>query len=311
MSKHQVIGTIRIAMPDEHHSATIANLVEKYEEAVQRGHKVVAERLISDARALDPATLEIELARRAFNDESGSTEELYERRRKIIERLGGVAVAAPDHVDAWILLSTCLASLNQFEGVLRATASGLKRDSNILALWLHRVRAQIQLGQMDSAARSLRHCTRLAPTDRMVEELVRTHPACPSCDSLFISPKAVACSVCGAKGPGAGGAVASVRTRGDSKFDIYFPRIRDVIAVALRMPPRIKTMVTLDTLMKRHLKRTNEQCGIVLDALSRELGEAFDATLFKAATEGHLDLLVADLIRAIDPAKDAKRPTGA
>jgi hypothetical protein len=70
------------------------------------------------------------------------------------------------------------------------------------------------------------------------------------------------------------------------------------------MPDHIKKRLTLDTLLKRHLKRTNQQCARVLRAMSDEFGMAFDHELFKSAVIGYLDLLISDLIRAINPRDD-------
>ena len=84
----------------------------------------------------------------------------------------------------------------------------------------------------------------------------------------------------------------------------------DVIADALNMPDRIKKQLTLDTLLKRHLKRSNQQCANVLRAMSKEFGAAFDEPLFNSAVVGFLDLLIADLIRAVNPKKDSTIDTG-
>ncbi len=281
------------------HEETIIQLVDRHSQAAMLGDSDAAQASLHEARELDPATLEIELAKRAFLSELGTPEEISERRQRVVARLGGVAVAAPDRIEAWRLLAEMLGRLHNYEGVLRATASGLKREPNHVALWVMRSTAQIELQQFDSAARSLRHCVKIAPTNNQVESLVRHHPACRACYSLFPSVEAKECTMCGALGPGAGGKVASVRMRSHSKFDLYFPRVRQVVADALQMPARIVNLMTLDTLLKRHFKRTNQQCALVLRAMSREFGASFDAELFRSAVVGYLDLLIADLIRAI------------
>ncbi|MCB9933906.1 MAG: hypothetical protein H6841_10845 [Planctomycetes bacterium] len=295
---------------NENHEDTIIEMVNQSGQAVMVGDSIRAEEWLTRARQLDPVTCEIELARRAWANQSGSTAEIKRRRDSVVARLGGVAVAAPDRIDTWRVLADYLRQLANHEGVLRATASGLKRDPTNIELWVRRTRAQIELGQLDSAARSLRHCTRLAPTHDAVEALIRVHPMCANCGALFDTAGADCCKMCGHDGPGRGAVVRSVRARNSSKFDVYFPRVRDVIADSLNMPDRIKKQLTLDTLLKRHLKRTNQQCASVLRALSKEFGAAFDEPLFHSAVVGFLDLLIADLIRAINPKKDTSIDTG-
>jgi hypothetical protein len=268
------------------------------------GDVVAAEKALSSARQLDPVTFEIELAKRAWANQSGGDEEILRRRENVVKRLGGVAVAASDRTDCWKQLAEFLRQQGNHEGVLHATAGGLKRDPVNIDLWVRRVRAQIELGQLESAARSLRHACQIAPTHDAVEALVRVHPLCAKCDALFPTSGADVCTSCGADGPGRGSLVRSVRSRHQSKFDIYFPRVRDVLAEALDMPEHIKKRLTLDTLLKRHLKRTNQQCARVLRAMSEEFGSAFDHELFKSAIIGYLDLLISDLIRAINPRDD-------
>ena len=294
----------------EYHEDTIIELVNQSGEAVMVGDSVRAESVLNQARQLDPVTVELELAKRAWANQTGGEAEVTRRRDAVIARLGSVAVAAPDRIDAWRMLADFLRQQGKHEGVLHATASGLKRDPVNIELWVRRTRAQIQLGQLDSASRSLRHCTKLAPTHDAVEALIRVHPMCGKCDALFPHAGAESCAMCGADGPGRGAAVRSVRAKHSSKFDVYFPRVRDVIADALNMPDRIKKQLTLDTLLKRHLKRSNQQCANVLRAMSKEFGAAFDEPLFNSAVVGFLDLLIADLIRAVNPKKDSTIDTG-
>lgn len=294
----------------QNHEDTIIEMVNQSGQAVMVGNSVKAEEWLTRARQLDPVTCELELAKRAWANQSGSAPEIKRRRESVVARLGGVAVAAPDRIDAWRVLADYLNQLGNHEGVLRATASGLKRDPTSIDLWVRRTRAQILLGQLDSAARSLRHATKLAPTHDGVEALIRVHPMCANCGALFDTAGADTCRMCGHDGPGRGAVVRSVRAKNSSKFDVYFPRVRDVIADSLNMPDRIKKQLTLDTLLKRHLKRTNQQCANVLRALSKEFGAAFDEPLFHSAVVGFLDLLIADLIRAINPKKDNTIDTG-
>ncbi|MCB9895873.1 MAG: hypothetical protein H6839_15610 [Planctomycetes bacterium] len=289
----------------DNHEDTIIEMVNQSGQAVMVGDSLKAEEWLSRARKLDPVTCEIELARRAWANQSGSVEDIKRRRESVVARLGGVAVAAPERIDTWKILADYLRQLGNHEGVLRATASGLKREPMSIELWVRRTRAQIELAQLDSAARSLRHCTKLAPTHDAVEALIRVHPMCGNCGALFHEAGADTCKMCGADGPGRGAAVRSVRAKHRSKFDIYFPRVRDVIADSLNMPDRIKNQLTLDTLLKRHLKRTNQQCANVLRAMTKEFGAAFDEPLFNSAVVGFLDLLIADLIRAINPKSDS------
>lgn len=294
----------------EYHEDTIAELVNQSGQAVMVGDSLKAEDALNKARQLDPVTVELELSRRAWANQSGGKQEVERRQEAVVARLGSVAVAAPDRIDTWRLLADYLRQLGKHEGVLRATASGLKRDPTNIELWVRRTRAQIQLAQLDSASRSLRHCTRLAPTHDAVEALIRVHPMCANCDALFPHAGAESCTMCNADGPGRGALVRSVRAKNSSKFDVYFPRVRDVVADALNMPDRIKRQLTLDTLLKRHLKRSNQQCSSVLRAMSREFGMAFDEPLFNSAVVGFLDVLIADLIRAINPKKDSTIDTG-
>lgn len=288
----------------------IVEYVNQSGRAVMVGDSVKAEEWLTKARKLDPPGVELELARRAWANQSGTPADIKRRRESVVARLGGVAVAAPDRVDVWRQLAEFLRQLGNLEGVLRATASGLKRDPVNIDLWVRRTRAQIELKQLQSASRSLRHCTKLAPTHDGVEALIRVHPMCAVCDALFPHAGAETCEDCGADGPGRGAAVRSVRAKNSSKFDVYFPRVRDVISNSLNMPDRIKKQLTLDTLLKRHLKRSNQQCSTVLRAMTREFGAAFDEPLFKSAVVGFLDVLVADLIRAINPKTDSTIDTG-
>lgn len=286
------------------HEDTIAQLVDQSGKAALVGDAARAEQTLNQARGLDPVTLELELARRAWANAAGTPTEVMARRQRVSARLGAVAVAAPERGDVWVQLSDYLRALGNLEGSLKATASGLKRDPVNIELWLRRTRAQVDLRQLDSAARSLRHCVKLAPTHDGVEAMVRQHAVCTKCHALFAAPGAEVCSHCGADGPARGAPVGSVRFSRQSKFDIYFPRVREVVARALDMPERIKVQLTLDTLLKRHLKRSNQQCARVLRAMSEEFGVAFDAPLFNSAVIGFLDILIADLIRAIDPVTD-------
>ncbi|MBK8207874.1 MAG: hypothetical protein IPK87_13950 [Planctomycetes bacterium] len=292
------------------HEDTIANLVDQSGQAVMIGDASRADQSLARARQLDAVTFEIELARRAWANQAGGEDEIQRRRESVIKRLGGVAVAAPERIDVWKLLAEYLRHLGNHEGVLRATASGLKRDPINVDLWVRRVKAQIELGQLVSAARSLKHACVVSPTHDSVEALIRVHPLCAGCGALFPTSGADTCANCGADGPGRGAAVRSVRSRHQSKFDIYFPRVRDVLAEALDMPDHIKKRLTLDTLLKRHLKRTNQQCARVLRAMANEFGSAFDHELFKSAVVGYLDLLISDLIRAINPRDDKTIDTG-
>lgn len=288
----------------------IVELVNQSGQAVMVGDAARAEELLAQARQLDPVGFEIELARRAWENQTGGDEEVRRRREATVKRLGGVAVAAPERIEVWRLVAEYLRQLGNHEGVLRATASGLKRDPINIELWVRRTRAQIELNQLESAARSLRQATKLAPTHDAVEALIRVHPLCASCGALYPHAGAEECPMCGADGPARGAPVRSVRARHRSKFDVYFPRVRDVVAESLNMPDRIKIQLTLDTLLKRHLKRTNQQCANVLRAMSREFGTAFDEPLFKSAVIGFLDVLIADLIRAINPKQDKTIDTG-
>ena len=290
---------------NDHHEDTIIEMVNQSGQAVMVGNSLKAEEWLTKARELDPVTCEIELARRAWANQSGNPADIQRRRESVVSRLGGVAVAAPDRIDTWRILADYLRQLGNHEGVLRATASGLKRDPVNIELWVRRTRAQIELGQLDSASRSLRHSTKLGPTHDAVEALIRVHPMCGSCGALFETPGAETCKMCNADGPGRGAAVHSVRARHSSKFDVYFTRVRDVVADSLNMPDRIKKQLTLDTLLKRHLKRTNQQCATVLRAMTKEFGAAFDEVLFNSAVVGFLDVLIADLIRALNPKTDA------
>ncbi|MHC4841046.1 MAG: tetratricopeptide repeat protein [Planctomycetota bacterium] len=289
---------------DDNLQQTVFHLIEDSGRAAASGEGQAVLDNLERARELDPVTVELELARRAWANTTGSADAISDRRKSVVERLGGVAVAQPERIDTWKLLAELLIELREYEGALHATAGGLKREPNSVALWVRRVRAQVQMGSLKSAAKSLRHLVRTAPTHDAVEALIRIHPVCVKCGALFRSAGAEACVMCKADGPGRGAPVHSVRMKPSSKFDIYFPRVRDVIAASLDMPDRIRKMLTLDTLLKRHLKRSNQQCSRVLRAMSEEFGAAFDAPLFKSAIEGFLDLLIADLIRAIDPRTD-------
>ena len=288
----------------------IADLVNQSGRAVMVGNSLGAEEALNRARQIDPVQVEVELNRRAWANQSGGDDEIKRRREAVVARLGGVAVAAPDRIEVWRILSDYLRQLGNHDGVLRATASGLKREPTSIELWVRRTQAQVKLGQLDSASRSLRHATKLAPTHDAIEALIRVHPMCANCGALFATPDADTCKICGKDGPGRGGPLRTVRAKHSSKFDVYFPRVRDVVADSLNMPDRIKKQLTLDTLLKRHLKRTNAQCSNVLRAMSKELGSAFDAPLFNSAVVGFLDLLIADLIRAINPKVDNTIDTG-
>jgi hypothetical protein len=293
----------RITVSPEH-EATIADLLKQSNEAVLGGDPERARSALEQARKLDPIVVELEIARRAWKNTAGPEIEVQRRRESVVKRLGGVAVAAPDRIEIWRTLAEYLRQLDNHEGVLRATASGLKRDPVNIELWIRRVRAQIELERLESAARSLRHLVQFAPTHDAVEAMVRVHSICANCGALFPRAGMDTCTSCGADGPGRGAPVRSVRARHQSKFDIYFPRVRDVIAESLNMPEHIKKRLTLDTLLKRHLKRTNQQCARALRAMTQEFGSAFDEPLFNAAVAGYLDILVADLIRAINPRTD-------
>src|SRR5690606_18668920 len=142
-----------------------------------------------------------------------------------------------------------------------ATASGLKRDPTNIDLWVRRTRAQLDSGQLDSASKSLRHCTRLAPTHDGVEALIRVHPMCVKCYALLPHAGAEQCAHCGAVAPERGAAVRSVPAKHSIKFDVYFPCVRDVLADSLIMPDRINKQLTRDFLLMRHLQRTNQLCA--------------------------------------------------
>jgi hypothetical protein len=294
----------------DNHEDTIIELVNQSGRAVMVGNNVQAEDALSRARQLDPVQCEVELAKRAWANQSGGDDEIKRRRESVVARLGGVAVAAPDRIDVWRILADYLRQIGNHEGVLRATASGLKRDPTSIELWVRRTQAQVALGQLDSASRSLRHATKLAPIHDAVEALIRVHPMCAHCGALFATPDADTCRICNKDGPGRGGPLRTVRAKNSSKFDVYFTRVRDVVADSLNMPDRIKKQLTLDTLLKRHLKRTNAQCSNVLRAMTKEFGAAFDEKLFNSAVVGFLDLLMADLIRAINPKTDNTIDTG-
>lgn len=289
---------------DNNLKQTVFHLIEDSGRAAAGGDSGMVIKNLERARELDPVSLDLELARRAWANTTGTDAEIVARRKIVVTRLGGVAVARPNRIDTWNLLAEYLIELGEFEGALHATAGGLKRYPLSVALWVRRVRAQVQMGGLKSAAKALRHLVRVAPTHDSTEILARTHPVCTKCGALFRSSSIDTCDICEADGPGLGASVHSVRMKPSSKFDIYFPRVRDVIADSLRMPDRIRKMLTLDTLLKRHLKRSNQQCSKVLQGMSHEFGAAFDLPLFKSAVEGFLDLLVADLIRAIDPRTD-------
>jgi hypothetical protein len=97
-----------------------------------------------------------------------------------------------------------------------------------------------------------------------------------------------------------GRASVSVKSRSLSKFDIYFPRVRDVVAKTLNMPANLaQTRITLNTLLKRDLKCSPQSCHAVLNALATEFPGQFEPEMFKQAFLGYLDLLITDIIRAI------------
>jgi tetratricopeptide (TPR) repeat protein len=290
---------------DVENEQTIVQLLNESSVAIADGDTRRAQKALREAMRVDPVTLELVVARRAWGNLAGGDATIRRRREAISQRLGSVAVAAPERTEVWCALAEFLKQLGNHDGVLKATASGLKRDPTSVELWVRRVGAQIELKQVQSAARSLRHLVQLAPTHDVVESLVRFHPLCASCGALLTTAGADECVHCGADGPGRGAPVRSVRARHQSKFDVYFPKVRDVLAESLNMPDHVKRRLTLDTLLKRHLKRSNEQCARALNAMAKEFGPAFDAPLFDAAVVGFLDVLVADLIRAINPQKDS------
>ena len=80
----------------EYHEDTIIELVNQSGEAVMVGDSVRAESVLNQARQLDPVTFELELAKRAWANQTGGEAEVTRRRDAVIARLGSVAVAAPD-----------------------------------------------------------------------------------------------------------------------------------------------------------------------------------------------------------------------
>src|SRR5262249_52116514 len=149
-----------------------------HQRARLRGDKETASQKLKEARELDAATLETEMARLALSRLTGSDETAFRERCQIAARLGQVALAAPDHVETWRLLSQTLAEIGNFEGVVKATANGLKRSPEDVDLWIKRVEALIALEDMQGAAKCLRECVRLAPIDVRVEDLSNRYPLC-------------------------------------------------------------------------------------------------------------------------------------
>jgi tetratricopeptide (TPR) repeat protein len=280
----------------------ILALIELHVRERKAGNDAAARRALEVARASDAATLETELARRAFLAAKGTPEQTYARRLEIAQALGRVAAAVPERVGVWRLLAAMLEQLERFDGALRATASGLKRAPADLDLWLRRARLQVKLGELSAAAKSLRECARLGPGEPRVERMLREHPACSACGALFAHGRAMACAVCRAPGPGAGGRVTTVRRQSSSKFDLFFVQVREVIAQALGMSPEAAAdTITLNTLLKAHVGCTPHECGEVLAAMAEAFPGRFEPEMFRPAVLGYLDLLVADLIRAIQP----------
>ncbi|MCC6572739.1 MAG: hypothetical protein IT462_03015 [Planctomycetes bacterium] len=284
-------------MPD--YTNEINELLDRRDEALAQGDAMSAQAAVNKAHALDRVSLEFESAKRDFGRVKGTPDEIFRQRCQITQRVGSVATGAPDRVEGWRLLAAMLATVGNFDGVLRATASGIKRSPQDLDLWLRRTRALIRLKQMSPAAKALRYCVDIAGKDNRVIALVTEHPVCPHCLGLLPGPHAAACIQCGKPGPGAGGAVASINVRNQSKFDVLFPTVRKVVATSMGMDEhRANNLITLKTLLKRDFGLTTMDCANVLNAMSREFGDRFDAPLFKSALVGFLDLLVADLIRA-------------
>ena len=279
---------------------SILKLIADHQRARLRGDKETARETLAKARELDAATLETEMARIALSKINGSDDAAFRERCQVASRLGQVAQAAPDHIETWRLLAEALGLVDNFEGVVKATASGLKRSPEDVDLWVKRTKALVNLEDLQGAAKCLRECARLAPLDLRVEDLARQHPLCSVCFALLTSPTAIACMKCGSAGPGVGKPAVSVKSRSLSKFDIYFPRVRDVVARTLKMAPGLaQTRITLSTLLKRDLKCTPQGCQAVLNALRAEFPGQFDPQMFKQAYLGFLDLLVTDIIRAI------------
>lgn len=285
-------------MPEYRNS--VLKLIADHQRARLRGDASEARAKLAQARELDAATLETELARLAFERIQGDDDKAFRERCQIAATLGQVAIAAADHIETWRLLADMLARVGNFEGVVKATANALKRRPEDLDLWIKRTEALIQLEDMLGAAKCLRECAHLAPMDLRVEDLARRYPLCSSCFACLASPVAIACLKCGAAGPGVGKPAVSVKSRSLSKFDIYFPRVREVIARTLGMVPGVaQTRITLNTMLKRDLKCSPQACQQVLNALAREFPGQFDPLMFKQTYLGYLDLLVTDAIRAI------------
>jgi tetratricopeptide (TPR) repeat protein len=285
-------------MPEYRES--ILKLIADHQRARLRGDKETANDTLKQARELDAATLETEMARVALGRIKDDSQEAFRERCQIAARLGQVALAAPDHLETWRLLAQTLAAVSNFEGVVKATASGLKRASEDVDLWIKRVEALIALEDMQGAAKCLRECVRLAPIDVRVEDLSKRYPLCSVCFSCLSSPTAIACIKCGAAGPGVGKPSVSVKSRSLSKFDIFFPRVREVVSKTLNMAPGLaQTRITLNTLLKRDLKCSPQTCATVLNALAKEFPGQFEPEMFKQAYLGYLDLLITDIIRAI------------
>lgn len=279
---------------------SILKFIADHQRARLRGDKETANQKLKEARELDAATLETEMARIALGKISGDEQTVFRERCQIAARLGQVALAAPDHLETWRLLAQTLAQVNNHEGVVKATASGLKRAPEDVDLWVRRVEALIALEDMQGAAKCLRECVRLAPIDVRVEDLSKRYPLCGVCFACLASPTAIACIKCGAAGPGVGKPAVSVKSRSLSKFDIFFPRVRAVVAKTLNMAPQLaQTRITLNTLLKRDLKCSPQACASVLNALATEFPGQFEPEMFKQAYLGYLDLLITDIIRAI------------
>ena len=234
---------------------SILKFIADHQRARLRGDKETASQKLKEARELDAATLETEMARIALGKITGDEQAVFRERCQIASRLGQVALAAPDHLETWRLLAQTLALVNNHEGVVKATASGLKRAPEDVDLWIKRVESLIALEDLQGAAKCLRECVRLAPIDVRVEDLSKRYPLCAVCFACLASPTAIACIKCGAAGPGVGKPAVSVKSRSLSKFDIYFPRVRTVVAKTLNMAPQLaQTRITLNTLLKRDLK---------------------------------------------------------
>jgi tetratricopeptide (TPR) repeat protein len=275
-------------------------LIADHQRARLRGDRDTATEKLRLARELDPATLEAEMARIALGKIQGEGQEAFRQRCQIAAQLGQLALAAPDHTEIWRLLAHTLAQVGNHEGVIKASASALKRKPEDVDLWVRRTEALIALEDMVGAAKCLRECVRLSPIDVRVEDLARRYPLCGTCFACLASPMAIACIKCGAAGPGVGRPSVSVKSRTLSKFDIYFGRVRDVVAKTLNMAPSLaQTRITLNTLLKRDLKCSPQACMAVLNALATEFPGRFEPEMFKQAYLGFLDLLITDIIRAI------------